>query len=283
MPENNFIEKIKHLLSQVSIQTYLYALLAIGAIILIVSNARLGNKNYIVNKNSDTECRDPHGKVVKIDPSKGEGCVDIFGAAQDYGIDLGYIDNTNISNTDTKKDENLTVSMSQDLALTNVYLEQNGITNPEEKGRFLSDIILNYKNDAMANVYTISNLNTSRNEDSSSYNEYYNDLTAAFTDYNTKIKNFGKNSTVNDLIGINKSFIDDLLKISTTKSGAKYQVELLNLLENQNTYLKSLTTIDSDPIRFLVLGGEEYMTSFNKEMNKINSDFKKYFNNLGIK
>lgn len=285
MPENSnniYIEKIKHLLSQVSIQTYLYALLAIGAIVLIVSNTRLGNKDYLVNKNSSEECRDPRGQTIKIDPSKGEGCIDIFGAARDYGIDLSYMD-TNNPSANANNDGNMTVNMSQDLALTNIYLEQNGITNPEEKGYFLSNVILGYKNNIQTDFYTISNLDISRNEDSASYNEYYNDLTKAFNDYNSKMKNFGKNSNVNDLIGINKSFIDTLLKISAPRSGAIYQIELLNLIEKQNTYLNSLTTIDSDPFKFLVLGGEDYMISFKKDLSKVDSDFKKYFNNLGIK
>ena len=281
--EESFIEKVKHLMSQVSIKTYLYALLVIGAIILIISNVKLGNKDYIVKKNSDKECRDPYGKIIKIDPQKGEGCVDIFGAAKDYGIDLGYIDTTTNTNTDNIKNENLTVNMSQDLALTNVYLEQNNITDPEEKGKFLANVILDYKNNTQTDTYTISNIDTSRTENKTSYTEYYNELTNTFNDYNTKIKNFSKSGTAKDLIGINKSFIDDLLKISATKSGAIYQVRLLNLIDKQNTYLNSLITIDTDPFKFLVLGGEDYTNSFSKEMSNINIDFKNYFNNLGIK
>lgn len=280
--ENKLIEKIKHLLSQVSIHTYLYALLVIGAIVLIVSNTKLGNKDYLINKNSDQVCRDPHGKVIKIDPNKGEGCVDIFGAAKDYGIDLSSVD-TNNPGVNENSEGNLTVDMSQDLALTNIYLDQNGITDPTEKGRFLTNVILSYKNNIQSDSYTVSNLDLSRGEDTASYKEYYNDLTKAFNDYNSKMKNFGKSDTVKDLITINKSFIDALLKISATRSGAIYQVEILNLIEKQNTYLSSLTTIDSDPFKFLALGGEDYMTYFNKDMNKVGSDFKKYFNNLGIK
>ncbi len=279
---NNLIEKIKHLLSQMSIQTYLYALLAIGAIILIVSNARLGNKDYLVTKNKSDECRDPRGKTIKIDPSKGEGCVDIFGAAKDYGIDLSYVD-TNNPSVNGSSEGNVTINMSQDLALTNIYLDQNGITDPTEKGRFLTNVILSYKNNIQSDSYTVSNLDLSRNENSASYKEYYNDLTNAFNDYNSKMKNFGKSDTAKDLIAINKSFIDALLKISATRSGAVYQIEILNLIEKQNTYLSSLTTIDSDPFKFLALGGEDYMASFNKEMSRVSSDFKKYFSNLGIK
>lgn len=297
--DNLFIEKVKHLLSQVSIQTYLYALLAIGAIILIVSNARLGNKSYLVNKNSDTECRDPHGKIIKIDPSKGEGCVDIFGAAKDYGINL---DNTiSSSNNYTDSSNNLTFDMSKDLILTNIYLNQNGITDPAVKGQILANVVNGYSSQLVGKIYTKPDLNLSREENKTAYVSYYNDIANAVIKYNTNIKNYNITHTatnlssasdsalldqvktnMNDLIKINNDFINTLISISATNSGSLYQLNLINLISNENVYLQSLGNISGDPMKYLALGGDGYLTKFQTHFKNSINAFDKYFISLGI-
>lgn len=297
---SNFIEKLKHLISQVSIQTYLYALLAIGAIILIVGNTKLGNKDYIVNKNSDTECRDARGKIVKIDLSKGEGCIDIFGAAKDYGIDLGYIDNTNPA-VNTNSDSNMTYDMSKDLILTNIYLEQNGITDPTTKGKILANVVSGYSNQISEKVYTKADLNLSREENKSSYISYYNDIANEIIKYNSDIQNYNITHTadnisglsdsalldkvktnMNELIKINNDFINALISIPATNSGSVHQLKIINLISNQNVYLGSLGDIASDPMKYLALGGDNYLKQFNTDFKNSVTEFIKYFTNLGI-
>lgn len=298
--ENQFLDKVKHLLSQISIQTYLYALLAIGAIVLIVSNARLGNKGYLVNKNSDKECRDPHGTIVKIDPSKGEGCIDIYGAAKDYGIDLSYIDsNTPAINT---SNDNLTLDMSKDLILTNIYLDQNGITDPTQKGKILAGVVSGYSSQISRKDYTKGDLNLSRGENKDAYAAYYNDIANAIIKYNNDIKNYNAthNNTnnistsndnalldqiktnMNDLIKINNDFNMSLLSIPATNSGSIYQLKLINLISKENTYLESLGDISSDPMKYLALGGDTYLKTFYTSFQNYTNDFIKYFKGLGI-
>lgn len=299
--QNKFIEKIKHLLSQVNIQTYLYAILAIGAIILIVSNARLGNKSYLVNKNSDTECRDPHGKIIKIDGSKGEGCVDIFGAAKDYGVDLSYIDNSNPNSNTNNTDNNMTLDMSKDLILTNIYLDQNGVTDPTVKGKILANVISGYSNQIAGKVYTKADLNLSREENKAAYVSYYNDIVNAIIKYNSDIKNYNISHTatnlsgasdsalldqvktnMNDLIKINNDFINTLISIPATNSGSQYQLKLINVISNENVYLESLGNISSDPMKYLALGGDSYLTKFQTDFKNSVSGFDKYFIGLNI-
>ena len=299
--ENVFMEKVKHLLSQISIQTYLYGLLAIGAIVLIVSNARLGNKGYLVSKNSDTECRYPRGTIVKIDPSKGEGCIDIYGAAKDYGIDLSYID-SNSPTANTGSDNNLTLDMSKDLILTNIYLDQNGITDPTQKGKILAGVVSGYSSQISGKVYTKGDLNLSREENKNAYAAYYNDIANAIIKYNSDIKNYNTthNSNSNlstsndnalldqiktnmsDLIKINNDFSRTLLSIPATNSGSQYQLKLINLISDENTYLESLGNVSGDPMKYLTLGGDTYLKSFYTDFQNYTNDFIKYFKGLGI-
>ena len=298
--ENQFLEKVKHLLSQISIQTYLYALLAIGAIILIVNNARLGNKDYLVNKNSETMCRDPLGKTIKIDPSKGEGCIDIFGAAKDYGIDLSYIDNTK-PNANTGNDNNITYDMSKDLILTNIYLDQNGITDSTTKGKILANVVSSYSSQISGKIYTKSDLNLSREENKNSYISYYNDIANAIIKYNSDITDYNTIHTadnisslsdnalldrvktnMNELIKINNDFINTLISIPATNSGSVYQLKIINLLSNQNVYLESLGDIFGDPMKYLVLGGDAYLKKVNSDFENTMNDFINYFKSLGI-
>ncbi|MBP9765700.1 MAG: hypothetical protein KBD12_00505 [Candidatus Pacebacteria bacterium] len=283
MQENNsFKDKIRHLLEQVSLQTYFYAILAIGAIILIVSNARLTNKTYVVNKNSSTECKDPHGRIIEIDPSNGEACVNIFGAAKDYGIDLSYINQDNSITENANSINTNTFDLSKDIVLTNLYLEQNNVTDPVEKGKVFAKIITDYKNQITSDTYTLDNLNTKRPENAKSYKEYYDAFTKVCDDYNNKIKS-SENNNLEELTKINDSFIQDLLAVQATSVGGKYQIELINLIANQNKYLSSLKNIDTDPNKFLVLGGEGYTDTFSKKIEAVNSNIKKYFSSVGIK
>lgn len=298
--QNNFIEKVKHLLSQVNIQTYLYALLAIGAIILLVNNVKLGNKSYLVNKNSDSECRDPHGKIIKIDPSKGEGCVDIFGAAKDYGIDLGYIDTNNNTGT-TNSDNNITLDMSKDLILTNIYLNQNGVTDPTTRGKILAGVLDNYSTQITGKVYTKADLNLNREETKASYILYYNDIANSIIKYNSDIKNYNSThkttsgsgvsdealldqvkTNMNDLIKINDDFINTLISISATNSGSEYQLKLINTISKENVYLQSLGNISNDPMKYIALGGDTYLTKFQNDFKDSVNQFNKYFISLKV-
>lgn len=277
--EESFIEKVKHLMSQVSIKTYLYALLVIGAIILIINNVKLGNKDYIVKKNSDTECRDPYGKIIKIDPQKGEGCVDIFGAAKDYGIDLGYIDTTTNTNTDNIKNENLTVNMSQDLALTNVYLEQNGIIDDTKKGELFYKIIENYKNNSNENRYTINDLKIIDNTNKEDIILYRKNIYLVILYYLTETKNIS-DFDMKKKISFNKGIINNLIKIPAIEEGSVYQLKLINLLAEQNSYFDATNKINTDPIRYLTIGGDNYINDFKTELESIidgfDTIFKKY-------
>jgi len=275
--DNSFIEKIRHLLSEVNIQTYLYALLAIGAIVLIVSNAKLGNKNYLVNKNSDTECRDVHGKIIKIDPSKGEGCVDIFGAAKDYGIN---IDNTvNSNNNYTNNSSNLTFDMSKDLVFTNIYLEQNGVTDPEEKGKILNNIVQNYKDNYTKDQYTINDLTVTTMNDKNSIDLYRKNIYLIIVYYLTQSKNI-KEDDFDTRITFNNDIINNLLKIEATDEGANYQLKLINLLAEQNSYFDSINKIGIDPMKYLTLDGNNYMSDFKTKLGSIIDDFDNYFTNI---
>lgn len=281
MPEdknNLYIEKIKHLLSQISIQTYLYALLVIGAIVLIISNTNLGKRDYLVNKNSSQECRDVRGQTIKIDPSKGEGCIDIFGAARDYGIDLSYTDTNNSNNDYANDSSNLTFDMSKDLILTNIYLEQNGVTGSTEKGKIFNNIIQDYKNSYIKDKYSISDLQLTRNKDKDSISAYRQEIYIIILSYLSQTKQINPNEiNLDSTISFNTKIIDTLLTTSATDEGAIYQLKFINLLNSANVYFNSINKIAVDPVKYLASGGDTYMYNFKTQLESIINDFDNYF------
>ena len=65
--------------------------------------------------------------------------------------------------------------------------------------------------------------------------------------------------------------------------GSSFELQTQLLIANQNKYLSSLKNIDTDPNKFLVLGGEGYTDTFSKKIEAVNSNIKKYFSSVGIK
>ncbi len=306
--KEGFLDKIKEVLSHVSIKTYLYGILTTVVLIFIIIQTKSNDKNYLLNTNNgNTPCKDIYGDAVKIDEKNNEGCIDIYGAAKDFGIDLTGSQNGNTGNQVdyiNNPNNNFTYDLSQDLVLTSLYLQQNGVTDDATRGKVLADVLSTYKNQVTGNLQTINSLNITRAENYDSYQNYLNDIVKAFDKYNTdsanhekKYRNFdaakltvnsdgtlpeGVLNQLNGIINMNTDFINSLISIPATNIGASYQLQIINLLENQNAYLKSIIYLQTDPMKYLVLGGDDYLNNFQKNYTKIIDDFINYFNGLGI-
>lgn len=307
--KQGFLDKIKEILGHVSIKTYLYAILTTVVLIFIVIQTKSNDKNYLINTNNDnTPCRDIYGNTVKINDKNNEGCIDIYGAAKDFGIDLTGSKNGNTGNQIdyvNNPNNNFTYDLSQDLVLTSLYLQQNGVTDDATRGKVLADVLSTYKNQVVGNLQTVNSLNITRAENYDSYQSYFSDIVKAFDKYNTdsknhdnKYKNFDATkltvnsdgtlpadilNQLNGIINTNTNFINSLISIPATTIGASYQLEIINLLENQNAYIKSIIYLQTDPMKYLVLGGDDYLSNFQKEYTKNIDNFINYFSNLGIK
>lgn len=276
MEENKYIQKIRNFLQSINIKTFIYAILAIAVMIIAVMNVKLGNKNYLTNKNSNTQCRDVHGNIITIDPNKGEGCVDIFGAAKDYGINLDNISGETNSNTYQSANNNLTYDMSKDLILTNIYLEQNGVTDDTEKGKILSNIIKDYKNDYTKDQYFLYDLKINKNYTQDFLNSYRKSIYLLIIYYLNESKLYSQNTDI--LITLNENTIKNLLNTESPYETAEYQLRLINLLNNENIFLKSIKNTNSDPVKYLALGGNTYIENFKTSLSAVIDDFDTYFN-----
>jgi len=274
-------EKIRKLLSETSLKTFLYGILIVGILIAVLFLSKENNKyGYTMTNSKDQTCYDADGNQIS---APGKYCLDIAGAAKDYGLNLNDSSNTNTAIDYTNDpNNNLTLDMSQDLILTNLYLKQNGVTDPTDRGKILAKIITNYQDSAQGKVYTVKDLNLNRGEDINSIKSYKQDLYNAFSKYNTDLKN-NKSTDVSTYLSINNNFINSLISIPATKSGSEYQLRTLNLISNLNAYISSIPDVYSDPVKYLALGGDNYLDTFNKTILKINSDMEIYFNKFGVK
>lgn len=303
--KESFLDKARYLLQQVNIKTYLYGILVVIILIFILIQTKSNDKNYLSDNKKSNSCRDIYGNVITINPENGESCIMIDQIAKDYGIDLSgtkydsgtdYVNNSN---------NNLTYDLSQDLIMTNLYLQQNGVTDEVTRGKVLAEVLTKYKDQAAGNTQTISALNVTRNEDPASYQNYYNEINTAFQKNNKEVAdamNKSKKLTdsqlvlnsdgtiptavsdqINETINMNSELINSLISIPATVGGAHYQLDIINLLENQNAYMQAMMKVQTDPMKYLALGGDSYLDNFKTDYTNAINNFINYFKSLGVK
>ncbi len=277
-------DKLREVLSHVNIKTYIYGILVLGVLIMILINVKDANKYGHLNKN---------GKFV----------LDIENVARDYGLDIENKENkTNIDYVNNNEN-NFTEDLSRSLFLTNLYLEQNGMTDPNARGQVLAGIISNYKEQIRGQIYTDKDIKIALEDTKENVSKYYYNIKTVLTEYSIKVKESEKirnelentaniesvnnlklllERYINNTINSNEVLINDLLKIEATKSGATYQLQLINLFAKENIFLKSLIQIETDPAKYLILGGESYTTTFENDFLSIDGAFSRYFKSFGI-
>lgn len=280
---NNFREK----LSKVDVKIYLYALGAVAVIVLII----ITSNNY-----------SKYGSIQK----DGKYYLDIQKIAADYGIDLNPI-TTNAIDYANNEDMNVTEDLSRSLYLTNLYLEQNGMTDSTARGQILADIVFAYQEQVIGNKYTLNNLNIIREENKESLQDYYEDIYSAFDKYGKELDNISTNpfakyqntdsidentfdlawkemiDNIQKNINANNNLINNLISIPATENGATYQLELINVISKQTAYYKSLQQINTDPARYLLLSGENFMENFQNELASTANSLYIYFSSFGVK
>ncbi|MEA4910888.1 hypothetical protein SDC9_21726 [bioreactor metagenome] len=282
-----FWNNLRDKLSKVDIKIYLYALGVIAAIVMIILTSNSYSK---------------YGNVKK----DGKFYLDIQKIASDYGINLNptveegkdYTNNT---------DANLTEDLSRSLYLTNLYLEQNGMTDPTARGKILADIIFNYQEQLVGKKYTLDNLNIIREENKESLQEYYDDIYNTFQIYGQELNKLPKNpfssysnatsidentflslweemkNMMQKNININNTLINNLISIPATERGATYQLELINLISKDIAYYNSIQQIDADPAKYILINGDLFAEDFQKELSNTALLFFNYFNEFNVK
>ncbi|HPX52326.1 MAG TPA: hypothetical protein PLE26_00870 [Candidatus Paceibacterota bacterium] len=280
---NNFREK----LSKVDLKIYLYALGAIAVIVLII----ITSNNY-----------SKYGSIQK----DGKYYLDIQKIAADYGIDLNPI-TTNAIDYANNEDANVTEDLSRSLYLTNLYLEQNGMTDSTARGQILADIVFAYQEQVIGNKYTLGNLNIIREENKESLQEYYEDIYNAFDKYGKELGSIPTNpfakyqntdsidentfdlawkemiDNIQKNINANNNLINNLISIPATENGATHQLELINIISKQTAYYKSLQQINTDPVKYLLLSGKDFMENFQNELTSTVNSLYIYFSSFGVK
>lgn len=283
-----FLDKLREVLSHVNLKTYLYGIATVAVIAMILINVTGPSK---------------YGSVKK----DGKFYLDIDQVAKDYGFDLNqegenFIDYVNSS------DNNLTQDLSRSLLITNMYLEQSGMTDANARGEVLANIAKEYQKQALGREYTENDLNIIREENTQSIQDYYDSLNSAIKDYTFNLKNININDlskiysnktefTESDLVNmksiisanvlkiteINNNFINTILGIPATKAAAAYQLQLINLISKQNTYIKALAQIEIDPAKYVLINGDLFESSFKTDLSSINEQFLEYFKKYKIK
>lgn len=257
-------DKLREVLSHVDIKTYIYGILVLGILTMILINVKDSNKYGHLAKN---------GKFV----------LDIENVARDYGLTLD-IDNPSFTtkiNYMKDPDANLTFDLSQDLVLTNLVLQQSGVSDAVTRGKILADIIDEYKTEFLTDIYTEESLSLTRNVDKDSLLSYYGDIANTLSEYTEKL-NAITDGDIDEVYSLNETVVKTLLDTPATKSGSIYQLKLINIFERQNAYIRSAGQLNTDPIKYLALGGDSYRTNYKKEIVAAIDEFINYFKSLNI-
>lgn len=283
MENENVWSRLREVLSNVDLKTYLYAIGAIAVIIAILINVTGPSK---------------YGSVKK----DGKFYLNIEQIASDYGLDLSESANESVDYVNNT-DHNLTQDLANSLILTGIFLDQNGMTDKNAKGEILANIVKEYQKQAKGKIYTNNDLNVIRNTDKTALQDYYNNIDSTVQKYFNNMKNINEISTSNyytenesnineekvvnmrgaisanllKMVDINISFINELVSIPATNEGAVYQLQLINLISEQNAFLKSLAYIDTDPAKYVMLDGDNFNMKFSSDMTSILNTFGDYF------
>lgn len=232
----------------------------------------------------------------------GKFYLNIEQIASDYGLDLSESANESVDYVNNT-DHNLTQDLANSLILTGIFLDQNGMTDKNAKGEILANIVKEYQKQAKGKIYTNNDLNVIRNTDKTALQDYYNNIDSTVQKYFNNMKNINEISTSNyytenesnineekvvnmrgaisanllKMVDINISFINELVSIPATNEGAVYQLQLINLISEQNAFLKSLAYIDTDPAKYVMLDGDNFNMKFSSDMTSILNTFGDYF------
>jgi hypothetical protein len=257
-------DKLREVLSHVNIKTYIYGILVLGVLIMILINVKDANKYGHLNKN---------GKFV----------LDIENVARDYGLDIDDKNTYYTAEINYMKDPdaNLTFDLSQDLVLTNIVLQQSGVSDTVTRGKILTDIIEKYKTQFLSDTYNESDISLTRNEDRESLLSYYEEIAGILANYTEKL-NAVSNGNIEQVYSLNDNIIKTLIATPATKVGAQYQLKLINIFARQNAFITSAGELNTDPVKYLALGGDSYKETYKKEIVEAIDDFISYFKSLNI-
>lgn len=178
-------------------------------------------------------------------------------------------------------DANLTFDLSQDLVLTNIVLQQSGVSDTVTRGKILTDIIEKYKTQFLSDTYNESDISLTRNEDRESLLSYYEEIAGILANYTEKL-NAVSNGNIEQVYSLNDNIIKTLIATPATKVGAQYQLKLINIFARQNAFITSAGELNTDPVKYLALGGDSYKETYKKEIVEAIDDFISYFKSLNI-
>lgn len=281
-----FLSKARNLLLKIDLKIFLSALAVLVVIVFLI----ITTQNY-----------SRYGTVKK----DGLYYIDIESIARDYGIDLSETDIDFYDYYTENGDNNFSYDLSKSLYLTNLYLEENGVTDSELRGKILANIVLAFQEQVSGKKYSLENLNIIRSEDINNITDYYLEINQALETYleesaKENIDILGKypdetpvdnvflskietetKSSIQKNIYITKNFIEKLISIPATEKGAEYQLKLINLFSKQEAFFQALHDIDTDPAKYVLLE-ENFIENFQTELVSHLEDFYYYFNSFNI-
>jgi len=220
----------------------------------------------------------------------------------EYGLTSNNPDNQ-VKDYVNDSNNNLTVDLIQDVIFTKLALDVQNIKNQETQIEIIKEVAQSYKDAAKGKVYTEADLNLNREESQEALQDYADRLSMVIDNYFTLMTKQSQNfqnklksnilaSTTNKLnlsleeinqniIIVNRT-INELLSISANISGVSHQLDLINYFAENLAYFKSLTQTQTDPIKYISLGGNDYLEQSQNRFLKVINNFTKYFNERGI-
>jgi len=222
--------------------------------------------------------------------------------ATEYGLTSNNPDNQ-IKDYLNDSNNNLTVDLIHDVIFTKLVLDVQNIKNQETQIEIIKEVAQSYKDAAKGKVYTEADLNLGREESQEALQDYADRLSMVIDNYFTLIakqeQNFQNKLRLNSLAStttklnlsleeINQNIIivnrtiNELLSISANMSGVSHQLNLINYFAENLAYFKSLTQTQTDPIKYISLGGNDYLEQSKDKFLTVINNFTKYFNERGI-
>jgi len=222
--------------------------------------------------------------------------------ATEYGLTSNNPDNQ-IKDYLNDSNNNLTVDLIQDVIFTKLALDVQNIKNQETQIEIIKEVAQSYKDAAKGKIYTEADLNLNREESQEALQDYADRLSMVIDNYFTLIAKQGQNfqnklklnslastttklklslEEINQNIIIVNRTINELLSISANISGVSHQLDLINYFAENLAYFKSLTQTQTDPIKYISLGGNDYLEQSQDKFLKVINNFTKYFNERGI-
>jgi len=179
---------------------------------------------------------------------------------------------------------NLSNDLTDSLILANVYLDLNEtIDSPKTRLEVVNNVYNDYRTLAKGKIYNENDLKLLKNETSQDLLTYNQNLGEIILNFQKQISTWNNQKDIAILINLYQEALSNLLALSVPESGKTELLNLINYFQKNIAYFKSLTTIQSDPIKYSLLAYNNNAARSSQELKSILISLENYFVKKGIK